>query len=213
MTKNNRVPAEHYFSSTPKSDANYGLIRASLCGRNFEFITASSVFSKRRIDTGTQLLIESMVLPKTGSVLDIGCGYGAVGISAAKFNPELQVFMTDVNTRAVSLTKKNIERNRVFNAQVRYGCLYEPVLGLRFNCVLSNPPVSAGMDTVKAIITGAPKVMAEGAVFEMVIRSKIGAKLLPALFEETFGNCAVLSRGSGFRVLLGKCVRSVETSY
>jgi 16S rRNA (guanine1207-N2)-methyltransferase len=121
--------------------------------------------------------------------------------------------MTDVNTRAVSLTKKNIERNRVFNAQVRYGCLYEPVLGLRFNCVLSNPPVSAGMDTVKAIITGAPKVMAEGAVFEMVIRSKIGAKLLPALFEETFGNCAVLSRGSGFRVLLGKCVRSVETSY
>ncbi|MGD6809219.1 MAG: class I SAM-dependent methyltransferase [Candidatus Bathyarchaeia archaeon] len=210
MTKNKREPAEHYFSSAPTSQANYGLVRANLCGRNFEFVTASSVFSKKRIDIGTQLLIESMVLPKTGSVLDIGCGYGAVGISAAKFNPSLKVCMTDVNTRAVSLAKKNIERNRVFNAQVRYGCLYEPVLGLQFDCVLSNPPVSAGMDTVKAIISGAPAVMVEGAVLEMVIRSKIGAKLLPALFVETFGNCEVLARGSGFRVLLGKRVAPVE---
>ena len=204
MTKNKRVPADHYFISSPKSEAKYGLIRTNLCGRNFEFITASSVFSKRHVDTGTQLLIESMVLPKTGSMLDIGCGWGAVGIAAAMFNPKLQVYMTDVNTRAVSLAKKNIERNRVFNAQVRYGCLYEPVLGQKFDCILSNPPVSAGMDTVKAIITGAPSVMADGGVFQMVIRSKIGAKTLPALFNETFGNCAVLARGSGFRVLIGK---------
>jgi len=206
MTKNKRVPAEHYFSSSPKSEANYGLIHANLCGRNFEFITASSVFSKRRIDTGTQLLIESMVLPKTGSVLDIGCGYGAVGIAAATFNSKLQVWLTDVNARAVALAKKNLERNRVFNAQVRYGCLYEPVLGLRFDCVLSNPPVSAGMDTVKAIITGALGVLVEGGCFEMVIRSKIGAKILPELFVETFGNCEVVARGSGFRVLLGRCM-------
>ncbi len=206
MTKNKRVPAEHYFSSSPKSNANYGLVRASLCGRVFEFVTASSVFSKRRVDTGTQLLIESMVLPEFGALLDIGCGYGAVGIAAAAFNRNLQVCMTDVNARAVALAKKNVERNRVFNAQVRYGCLYEPVLGLRFDCVLSNPPVSAGMDVVKAIITGAPHVMRVGGVFEMVIRSKIGAKLLPALFTETFGNCLVVARGSGFRVLLGKCV-------
>ena len=64
MTKNRRVPAEHYFISSPKSEANYGLIRANMCGRNFEFVTASSVFSKRRIDTGTQLLIESMSTSK-----------------------------------------------------------------------------------------------------------------------------------------------------
>jgi 16S rRNA (guanine1207-N2)-methyltransferase len=74
----------------------------------------------------------------------------------------------------------------------------------QFNCVLSNPPVSAGMETVKAIVTGAPKVMAAGASFQMVIRSKIGAKLLPELFTETFGNCEVVARESGFRVLMGK---------
>jgi 16S rRNA G1207 methylase RsmC len=206
MSKNNK--AEHYFANKPTSEAKYGIIKARLCGRSFQFLTASSVFSKRRIDTGTQLLIESMVLPKTGSVLDIGCGYGAVGIAAASFNPNLQVCMTDVNMRAVSLARKNITLNKAFNAQVRYGSLYEPVEGQTFDCVLSNPPVSAGMETVKAIVTGAPSVMARSATLQMVIRSKIGAKTLPALFEETFGNCAVLSRGSGFRVITGACLSS-----
>lgn len=200
MSRKNKE-VEHYFASSPKSEARYGLIRANLCGRSFEFMTASSVFSKRKIDSGTRLLIESMSLPKTGLLLDIGCGYGAVGIVAAKLNLNLQVCMTDVNMRAVSLARKNIELNKIRNANVRYGCLFEPVEGTLFDCILSNPPVSAGMDTVKAIITGAPKVMAKEATFQMVIRSKIGAKSLPELFVETFGNCSVLARESGFRVL------------
>lgn len=207
MSKNKKVTGDHYFSSSPKSDANYGLIRTSFFGKNFEFITASSVFSKRRIDTGTQLLIESMILPEKGTVLDIGCGYGAVGIVAASVNTKLQVHMTDVNTRAVSLAKKNIEKNRIVNAKAQSGHLYEPVENLKFDCILSNPPVSAGMETVKTIITEAPKNMQIGATFEMVIRSKIGAKIFPELFTNTFGNCTVIARESGFRVLLGKIVQ------
>jgi 16S rRNA G1207 methylase RsmC len=206
MTKNKKEPTtgDHYFSSSPQSETNYGLVRTKFFDKNFEFITASSVFSKRRIDTGTQLLIKSMILPKTGTILDIGCGYGAVGITAAALNPTLQVYLTDVNARAVSLAKKNITRNRAFNAQVRCGYLYEPLEDSKFDCILSNPPVSAGMETVKAIITGAPKIMQPNAIFEMVIRSKIGAKLFPTLFVETFGNCTIIARESGFRVLLGK---------
>ena len=73
--------------------------------------------------------------------------------------------MTDVNARAVRLAKKNVALNRVTNAEVRYGFFYEPVEDLKFNCVLSNPPVSAGMETVKAIVAGAPKVMAAGGKF------------------------------------------------
>jgi 16S rRNA G1207 methylase RsmC len=147
-----------------------------------------------------------MVLPKTGCVLDIGCGYGAVGIVAAALNPKLSVVMSDVNVRAVRLAKRNVELNKIVNAEVRFGYLYEPVEGLVFNCVLSNPPVSAGMETVKAIVKEAAKVMADKATFQMVIRSKIGAKTLPALFNEVFGNCTVLARESGFRVLLGQRV-------
>ncbi len=202
MTQPNRSP-DYYFSAEPKSKERFGLVRTALCGRNFEFLTASSVFSKRRVDPGTRLLVESMVLPKAGCVLDIGCGYGAVGIAAAAFNPKLRVVMTDVNARAVRLAKKNLELNGICNAEVRYGCLYEPVEGIVFNCVLSNPPVSAGMKTVRSIVTEAAKVMADKATFQMVIRSKIGAKTLPCLFGEVFGNCTVLARESGFRVLMG----------
>lgn len=197
--KKNRT--EHYFAALPKSKAKLGLIHTNLRGKSFEFLTASSVFSKKRVDTGTRLLIESMVLPQTGCILDVGCGYGVVGIAAASFNLQLHVVMTDVNARAVQLAERNIERNKVTNAEVRRGYLYDPVEGLAFNCVLSNPPVSAGMETVKTIISEAPKVMASKATFQLVVRSKIGGKTLPSVFNETFGNSAVLARESGYRVL------------
>lgn len=203
MKADNKI-TDHYFTAKPKSEEKFGLVRTTLRCRSFEFLTSTSVFSKRRIDLGTRLLIESMILPKAGSVLDIGCGYGAVGTVAAALDPKLRVVMTDVNIRAVRLARKNAELNNVTNAEVKYGYFYEPVEGLLFNAVLSNPPVSAGMETVKAIVTEAPKVLADNGTFQMVIRSKIGAKGLPAVFDETFGNCRVLARESGFRVLLGQ---------
>jgi 16S rRNA (guanine1207-N2)-methyltransferase len=203
MTERKRG-AEHYFAALPTSKAKLGLIHTNLRGKTFEFLTASSVFSKKRVDTGTRLLIENMALPEEGCVLDVGCGYGAVGIAAATFNPQLHVVMTDVNSRAVHLAKHNIAKNKAANAEARCGYLYEPVENLMFNCVLSNPPVSAGMETVKSIITQAPKVMASKATFQMVVRSKIGGKTLPPIFNETFGNSAILARESGYRVLMGK---------
>ncbi len=157
--------AEHYFAELPKSEAKLGLVRTRLRGKPFEFLTASSVFSKKRVDLGTRLLIEAMVLPETGCVLDVGCGYGAVGIAAAASNSRLRVIMTDVNMRAVRLARENIEINKVNNAEVRYGYFYEPIPELTFNCVLSNPPVSAGMETVKAIITRCPESYGEQSHF------------------------------------------------
>ena len=198
---------DHYFTTHPQSAVSFGLIKTRLHNFPFEFLTASSVFSKKRVDTGTRLLVETMILPKSGHVLDVGCGYGAVGIAAAVFNPSIQVVMTDVNIRAVHLAKENIERNRVKNARVKRGYLYEPVRDLNFNCVLSNPPVSAGIDTVKALIMEAPKVLAEKGMLQMVVRSKIAGKVLPAVFETTFGNCEVLSRKSGYRVLAAEKVK------
>jgi len=194
----------HYFAEHPKSKMRLGIIHTHLRGIHFEFLTASGVFSKKRVDLGTRLLIESMVLPQEGYVLDIGCGYGAVGIAAAIFNPNLRVIMVDVNERAVRLARQNAEKNYVSNVEVRRGYLYEPVKDLVFNCVLSNPPVSAGMETVKAIISEAPEHMASKALFQMVVKSKIGGKRLLMVFEEAFGNIEVLARKSGYRVLMSK---------
>jgi 16S rRNA G1207 methylase RsmC len=204
MNKKPDKRVEHYFSQQPNSEDHFGLVRTHLLGREFEFLTSSSVFSKRQIDLGTRVLVEAMLLPSQGWLLDVGCGYGVVGIVAAKLNPGLRVVMSDVNKRAVRLAKRNLEFNRVRrNVEVRFGFCYEPVSDLKFDCILSNPPVSAGMSTVKAVILGAKSALNSGGSFQMVIRSKIGAKVLPELIEETFGNCNVVARKSGYRVLMG----------
>jgi len=203
MRKKGREP-NHYFAAHPKSKLMLGIIHTYLREKPFEFLTAPGVFSKKRVDLGTRLLIESMVLPEEGHVLDVGCGYGAVGIAAGTFNPSLRVIMVDVNDRAVWLAKQNIEINNVGNAEVRRGYLYEPVIGLTFNCILSNPPVSAGMETVKAIVSLAPKFMVRKAPFQMVLKSKICGKRIQTILEEAFGNFAVLAKKSGYRVLFAQ---------
>ncbi len=195
---------EHYFTAFPKSRSRFGMIQTYLCGRSFEFMTASGLFSKSRVDLGTRLLVESMVLPEKGIVLDLGCGYGTVGIAVAVFNPRLQVFMIDVNIRAVRLARRNAEINNAGNVVVKRGNLYEPVRDLAFNCILSNPPVTAGMETVKAMISEAPSHIARKGSFQMVVRSKIGGKRLCMILEEAFGNVKVLARGSGYRVLMSE---------
>jgi 16S rRNA (guanine1207-N2)-methyltransferase len=195
---------DHYYTENPKTQARFGIVQTCLRGKPFEFTTASSVFSIKRIDLGTRILIENMVLPIAGCVLDVGCGYGAVGIVAAKLYPKLHVILTDVNRRAVLLARQNAEKNHASNVQVRSGNLYTPVQDECFNCILSNPPISAGMETVEAIIRGAPAIMAEKATLQMVVRSKIGKKTLPQAFEEAFSNFKVLAIESGYRVLMAE---------
>lgn len=199
-----RENVNHYFAEHPKSKPKMRIIKAVLRGKPFKFLTSSGVFSKKRIDLGTRVLIESMFLPDEGLVLDLGCGYGAVGIVAAALNPKLRVIMVDVNERAVQLAKQNIQLNNIYNAEVRKGSLYEPVEEFAFNTILSNPPVSAGMKTVKAIIVEAPKHMASKASLQMVVRSKIWGKRLRTFFEESFGNVRVLAIKSGYRVLIAE---------
>jgi len=201
---NDAENVEHYFAANPKSKPRHGLVRTYLRGKSFEFLTSSGVFSKHRIDLGTRLLIESMLLPRKGCAFDMGCGYGGVGIAAAAFNPRLYVILVDVNARAVWLARQNVEKNFVDNAEVRRGCLYAPVEDSIFDCVLSNPPVSAGLETVKRIIVEAPGRMVHGGLFQMVVRSKVGGKRLCSIFDEVFGNVEVLARESGYRVLMSQ---------
>jgi len=203
MPKKNRS-SDHYFTVHPKSKKKYGIISTVLRKQSFEFLTTSSVFSKKRIDLGTRLLIESMVLPNKGYVLDVGSGYGAVGITAATFNVNLHVVLVDVNERAAWLAKQNIRINNIKNAEIRRGHLYEPVEDLMFNCILSNPPISAGMNTVKTIIVKASKHMADKATLQIVTRSKIGRKKLRNLLEENFANTRILARKSGYRVFISE---------
>ncbi|MEM2975168.1 MAG: methyltransferase [Candidatus Bathyarchaeia archaeon] len=195
----------HYFSRQPKAKPKFGIISTYLRGKLFEFVTSTGVFSRTHIDIGTRLLIESMILPEEGFLLDLGCGYGPVGIAAASFRPNLHVILVDVNKRAVKLALENAKRNNVEkNVEVRHGFLYKPVENRCFDTILSNPPISAGMKIVKLIITEAPKHLNKHGLFQIVVRSKIGGKTLRLLLENTFGNAEILARKSGYRVFLTK---------
>jgi 16S rRNA (guanine1207-N2)-methyltransferase len=202
--KSEHSPKEHYYVKQPESKPQLGLIRTRLREHFFEFLTSSSVFSRKRVDAGTRLLIESLVLPEIGWLLDLGCGYGPVGMAAAVSNPDLRVVMVDVNERAVWLTKENVKRNHVNNVDVRHGFLYEPVSDMKFDAVVCNPPVSAGMQVVLAIIIGAPEYLKKDGLLQIVVRSKIGGRRLFEELRRIFGNVEVLARKSGYRVLLSK---------
>jgi len=194
--------AEHYFTKRPRSRGRLGLVRCRLRGREFEFLTSSGMFSPKRIDNGSRLLIESMALPERGVVLDIGCGYGPIGIAAARLWPGLEVWMTDVNERAVRLAERNALRNGVGNVVVREGDLYEPVGERVFDAILSNPPISAGLARVVGpLVSGAWGHLVDSGSLQLVVQSNKGGRAVASMMEGRFGAFEVAARGGGFRVL------------
>ena len=123
---------EHYYSEEQKSPLNIKKIVQSIRGKDFEFYTASGVFSKNKVDNGTLALAESIIIGKNSKVLDAGCGIGILGIFAAKsFNAN--VVMTDMNKRAVMLAKKNLGLNGV-KAEIYQGSLYKNISLMKFGC-------------------------------------------------------------------------------
>jgi len=196
--------SEHYFSENPTSTEERGLIISTLRGIKMEFVTSRGIFSHKRIDNGTRLLVEFMELPAKGRLLDLGCGYGVIGTTAALINPLLEVTMTDVNARAVSLAAENVSRNRAKNASARLGSLYEPVNAMRFDLVVTNPPISAGITrVVEPIINGAPLHLNSGGSLQLVVQSNKGGRTVTGLIEEAFGEAQILAKGGGYRVLKG----------
>ena len=199
------MATEHYFSELQTSKPDLGLITVHLRRQYFEFVTARGVFSRRRLDRGTRLMIESMKLPKKGVVLDIGCGYGPIGITAAVFNPSLHVVMSDTNKRAVRLARTNADRNRVSNIEARLGWLYKPVSGMMFDAILSNPPLAAGFKRVIIpLLEGAHSHLNKGGFLQVVVRKSSGGKKMHGLMSTVFGGVETIARGGGYRILLSR---------
>ena len=194
----------HYYSREPASRERRFVIRDRVRGFRIELVSASGVFSARRIDRGTRLLVESMIVEDGWTILDLGCGYGIVGIVAAKLAPRGVVYMVDINRRAVELAKLNARINGVRNVEVLWGDLYEPVAGIVFDAVVSNPPQAAGRGVLRRIVRGARACLRPGGLLQLVARhAKGGARLMEEM-EETFGNVEVVAKRGGFRVYVSK---------
>jgi 16S rRNA G1207 methylase RsmC len=175
------------------------LLKATLLGVELQFLTAGGVFSHRKVDRGTAVLIESIDIPGGGHVLDLGCGWGAIGISIAATHPKNHVVMTDINKRAVWLAAQNVKLNDV-KAEVRWGNLYDPVADLTFDTIITNPPISAGRDLLVKTIDEACNRLSEHGTLQLVARTNKGARSISRIMERAFANVEEIAKKSGYRV-------------
>lgn len=183
MEKGRPPRVTHYFrKGTPGKKV---LIPFSFRGIPLQFVSYTSLFSGGEVDLGTRLLLEHAKLPDSGLVLDIGCGYGVIGISIAKASPKLKVYMVDVNPLAVKVAKLNARINEVEDrVTILLGDSYEPVGGILFDAIFSNPPLSAGASVVEKIVLGAKDHLKKGGWAQFVLAR--GASAVLAKAREVF---------------------------
>ncbi len=192
---------EHYSTARPTSRSRPREASVSVRGLRFRLRTDAGVFSKGRIDRGTELLIEALDLGPCEMILDLGCGSGILGMAAARLSEGGHVVLTDVNERAVRLARGNLKANGIANAEVRAGDRYAPVADLAFDHIVCNPPIRAGREIVDRIVSEAPAHLLDGGRLWLVARSRQGAESLQARMRAAFGNAEIVKRGSGYKVL------------
>lgn len=191
---------DHYFSGRPLVASRPRELRVRLRGRPWTFLADRGVFASAGVDAGTKLLIETMEIHPADNVLDLGCGYGPVGIIAATMAPQGGVTLVDINARAVHLAQENARRAGLSNVEVRLGDGCAAVGEQRFDVVLMNPPIRAGKATVRRLVQDAWTHLREGGRFYFVVRTAQGAKTLARDVGTVFGIVTEQSRGSGYRV-------------
>ena len=195
----------HYFSEKPQSARNETTIEGIIRNKKFTFKTDSGIFSPKKIDKGTKILVEALKLDKNYDILDIGCGYGVVGISIA--DEVNSITMTDINTRAVNLTKKNLKLNNIDKyigedkITIVQGNLYQNVKNKKYDLIISNPPIKAGKEIIHQIIKEGKEILKQDGSIWLVIQTKHGAKSITKYMEEVYGNVEIITITGGFRVL------------
>lgn len=205
MVRNNKVGFEHYFVEKPKSELRLRKISALLRGIGLEFYTGAAVFSPDKIDFGTALLVNNCIVKEEWTILDLGCGYGAVGITIAKAHPSCKVTMTDINERAVFLAKKNAKLNNV-EVEVLQGNSYLPLVERKFNTILLNPPQTAGKKICLEMISEGKKHLVEDGLFQLVARHNKGGSGFEKYMKEIYGNAETIVKKGGYRVYVSKMV-------
>jgi len=194
--------SEHYYSRKPSTESNPVKWQSELKGNSFRFKTDSGVFSKKEVDFGSRLLIDTFKLKEdTSIILDVGCGYGPIGLSLAKAYPDALVHMVDVNERAILLAKENAAENKLDNVKI-----YESdrLLGVEekdFNVILTNPPIRAGKKIVHDIFEQSFLHLAEGGELWVVIQKKQGAPSAMEKMKELFGDVEVAAKSKGYFIL------------
>lgn len=187
-----------YYEENPDAAHDIHELRVELLGQKMTFLTDAGVFSKKIVDFGSQLLLKCLEVNQGETVLDVGCGYGPLGLSLAKAYG-VQATMVDINTRALDLARRNAEKNNA-KATIFQSNIYEQVEG-HFDHVISNPPIRAGKQIVHEIIEKSKDFLETSGDLTIVIQKKQGAPSAKSKMEDVFGNCEILKKDKGYYIL------------
>ena len=192
----------HYFVNDDKVVSKPRDIVYSVNGVDFTFKSDNGIFSKNELDKGSELLIEMLLPLNLGNrLLDLGCGLGVIGLTLAYFHPGLNVCLSDVNTRALSLCSANADTLKLSQrVTILQSDIYIEIEG-KFDSIVSNPPIRAGKKVTYQIYEGALEHLNDGGSLYIVIRKQQGALSVKSYLEELYGNVTVLAREKGYYIL------------
>jgi len=192
--------SEQYFTGEPSAAHRPGSVHVILPGLHLELGTDSGVFSPRRLDPGTRLLLDvAPPPPAAGNLLDLGCGYGPLALVLAARAPGARVFAVDVNTRALTLTRSNAVRAGLAN--VTCTLPDDPGLPARFGLIWSNPPVRIGKSALRVLLAGWLDRLAPGGAAFLVVQRNLGSDSLQRWLTESGWIAERTAARSGYRVL------------
>ncbi|MGX7173507.1 class I SAM-dependent methyltransferase [Enterococcus ratti] len=193
----------HYYAQNPTTDHDFEQWTFELKGNNFQFVTDSGVFSRETVDFGSRVLIDTFdwnEIPAKGKILDVGCGYGPIGLAIA-FASQRFVEMVDINFRAVELAQGNAKRNGIEWVDIHQSNIYEGVHEETYAAIVSNPPIRAGKKVVHEILTKAFPRLEKGGTLTIVIQKKQGAPSAQNKMKEVFGNAAIVKKEKGYYII------------
>ena len=198
----------HYYSKFPDVNVKIHTISESLRRHLYIFKTITGVFSFNKLDLGTKVFIENIYIPDEVSVLlDLGCGYGPIGIVLSYESPQSSVYLIDINKRAIWCTRENVKLNlheRKKNIYILSGNYFEPIKNkdLKFDGIYMNPPLRQGRKEFLKLIQDIPSYLKTNGSFQFVIKKKMGAAYILKYFKDTFPdeNIEILCKRSGYWV-------------
>ena len=191
---------DHYYTRNPQSESHRTACEYVFRGIPLRFETDAGVFSRGEVDTGTRLLLEALPDSLAGEILDLGCGWGVIGISVARAWPDAHVTMADINLRALELARENAKANRAAVDCVESDGM-AALAGKVFDAVVTNPPIRAGKQVIYRMFADAARQLAPGGALYLVIRKQQGAESCIRYLRTIFPSVEKLQRSGGFWVL------------